>query len=321
MKISELRPIVKKYNKDELENIIVELYKRVPKNVKEDYNIDDYIINIQSATKNVVKKNDEVDFNELKDKIIRFIRAVDEGLYCRPNRAISKSERSKWRFKVKKYYKLLNLTDPATSDGEDATLLLIELFKRLSCGIVTLLFTNWNTFNAIGVYQVDYFINIYNRISSSKILDKYKIIYDLLFLPIDSYGESLDELYTNLVKDDDERNYMINLAKNKIDNLKEELKNKKLSYNAKYNIKELINQNVKLIVRLYIGLNEIEKAKKYFNDNFIYENIENKVYILLNILEEYNLIDEWITEYEKYPKIEYKKYLIEKYYKFKNDRG
>lgn len=37
MLVSELRKEIEKYDKNELKNIIVELYKRIPKNKKEDY--------------------------------------------------------------------------------------------------------------------------------------------------------------------------------------------------------------------------------------------------------------------------------------------
>ena len=46
MKIPELRNIIQKYNSNDKDKIIVELYKRIPKRVKEDYDIDDFITNI-----------------------------------------------------------------------------------------------------------------------------------------------------------------------------------------------------------------------------------------------------------------------------------
>ena len=42
MKVAEIKEILKKYNNEEKEKIIIELYKRIPKRVKEDYNIDNY---------------------------------------------------------------------------------------------------------------------------------------------------------------------------------------------------------------------------------------------------------------------------------------
>ena len=49
MLVSELRKEIKNYKTKDLEDIIVELYKRVPKYKKEEYNIDDFIKNIKSS--------------------------------------------------------------------------------------------------------------------------------------------------------------------------------------------------------------------------------------------------------------------------------
>lgn len=69
MLVSEIRKELRKYNHKELENIILELYKTIPKKKKE---------------------------------IIYFLDCVDNGYYSSPNRIISKKERSSYRFKIKK---------------------------------------------------------------------------------------------------------------------------------------------------------------------------------------------------------------------------
>lgn len=55
MKVKELRDTIKEYNIDDLNKIVVELYKRIPKQVKEDYEIDDFIINVKEEKK-IVKE-------------------------------------------------------------------------------------------------------------------------------------------------------------------------------------------------------------------------------------------------------------------------
>ena len=50
MLVNELRKEIEKYDKNELKNIIIELYKRIPKNKKEDYNIDEFIKNSKKKT-------------------------------------------------------------------------------------------------------------------------------------------------------------------------------------------------------------------------------------------------------------------------------
>ncbi len=52
MLVADLKKEIEKYNKKELESIIVELYKRIPKHKKEDYDIDEFIKNINNSKKN-----------------------------------------------------------------------------------------------------------------------------------------------------------------------------------------------------------------------------------------------------------------------------
>ena len=49
MLLKDLKNEIKKYNKKELESIIVELYKRLPKSKKEDYDIDNFIKNMETS--------------------------------------------------------------------------------------------------------------------------------------------------------------------------------------------------------------------------------------------------------------------------------
>ena len=101
MKINELREIIKKYNEKDREKLIVELYKRIPKSIKEDYNIDEYIINLNTKME---KENIEITIERLEKEVNFFIECAYDDLYARPNKIISKNDRSKWRFKVKTFY-------------------------------------------------------------------------------------------------------------------------------------------------------------------------------------------------------------------------
>ena len=58
------------YDKKELESIIAELYKRIPKRKKEDYKIDEFIKNIKIKKKSVKKTQT---FDELYKEIIYFL--------------------------------------------------------------------------------------------------------------------------------------------------------------------------------------------------------------------------------------------------------
>lgn len=55
MKVCELKEKIKDYPKGDLKKVIVELYKSIPKKIKEEKEIDDIIINIDKPIN--TKKN------------------------------------------------------------------------------------------------------------------------------------------------------------------------------------------------------------------------------------------------------------------------
>jgi len=162
MLIKDLKPIIKNYNEEELNKIIIALYKKIPKRIKEEYDIDNYILNIKEP-KSKSKEIKEKSITDLEQEVSYFLKCANMDFYASPNRVISKKERSGWHLKVKRYYKELNEYAPDTEDGNIATDLLKDLYLILSKGTYTLVFTNWSTFRAIGVSQSEFLINIVKR--------------------------------------------------------------------------------------------------------------------------------------------------------------
>ncbi len=317
MLVNELRKEIEKYEKKDLQNIIVELYKKIPKVKKEEYNIDEYIKNINIETKS---KKEEIDFDTLEKRITYFLELVDEGLYARSNRIVSKKERSSWRFNVKQFYKELNNILPNSEDGYEATMLLIKLFTRLSRGTSTLLFSNWDTFKAIGISQCDYYDMIIKRLLyngyTSENLNK---CINLLSVDKDSNDLSIGMYYTFVacLKTNETKELAIELLKNNVLLQQEEIK-KITNTTSKYYKGENINNTILIILELYISLCEVDEGIKYYHKNYKEHDEEVKEYVLLEVLEENNLIGEWIKEYNKnFTKVKFRESIIEKYKKFK----
>ncbi len=313
MLVSELKKEIEKYDRKELKSIIVELYKRIPKNKKEDYNIDEFIKDIKNNNKANKKL---IDFETLQKEIIYFLQCVDNEYYVIPNKIVSKKERSSWRFKVKRYYKELNNILPNSNNGYSATFLLIEIFKRLSIGSNRLLFINWETFRALGVSQADYYDSLIKRILyhgyTKENLEK---CIDLLDILKDPYELSYNMFWVFLsnLKTFDTKEISIELLNEKINILNQKLKEAKNSH-QEFDIKENINNYVECILELYLMLNEYEVGIKYFHKNYIKSTEEVMEYVLLNKLEELKLTKEWIKEYESnMNKIKFRESLKEKY--------
>ncbi len=315
MLVNELRKEIEKYDKNELQNIIVELYKRIPKNKKEDYNIDEFIKN--SKKKTSAKK--EISFEELQKEIIYFLQLVDNDYYAIPNKIVSKKERSSWRFKVKRYYKDLNSILPDSENGNGATILLIEIFKRLSIGSNRLVFINWETFKALGVSQGEYYDTILKRILyNGYTKDNLKKCIDLLDVLKDPYELSYDMfgLFISNLKTISNKEISLELLADKVTVLKMRLKDTKNSH-EKFDITENINNYVECILEIYLTMSEYECAITYFHKNYIEDDKEIKECILLEKLEKLNLTKEWIKEYESNTNVKFKDSIIKKYTKLK----
>lgn len=283
MLVKDLRKTLEKYDKKEMTDIVVELYKRLPKKVKEDYDIDKFIEDINNKTKKEEKK---VSFDDLCSEMRYFLDCAKAGFYSSPNKVVPKKERSNWRFKAKRYYKELTKTIPTTDIGVKSTKLLIELYELVSRGTNTLVFTNWDTFRALGVSQTEYF--------------------DMLLKRVLSTGES--------------KLTAINLLDETVIKVKEKIKSlgKKYNYHDMYYLEEENNLYVETVTRLYFSSFEVDKGIKYYQKNYIHYNSEVKEYILLEILRELELYEDWITEYERASKkIKLREELTKDYEKIK----
>ena len=317
MLVNELKKELAKYDRKDMEKIVIELYKRVPKHKKEEYQIDDFIKNVKK-TKSVMKA---VTIEELQKEIIYFLECVDNEYYVIPNRVIPKKERSTWRFKVKRFYKELIKYDPVTMEGVLATDLLIQIYKRISIGSNRLLFSNWETFRAIGIEQVDFFEVLLKRIFAREHNEKnMNLCISLLQFPSDPYGGLYREVYdvfAHYLVSVEEKNMGIKMLNNRVLELVEYKKTYLKEKRQTYDLDEEINLCTICILDIFISLNKIDEGIKYFHKYCSEPTSEVKEYVLLEELEKYELYEDWIKEYESH-KNAYRDSIKENYSKFKN---
>ena len=298
MKVSELREKIKDYSKNDLEKVLVELYKSIPKKIKEEKEVDDIIVN---AGKPVTLKKDIIDYDDLANEVLSFISNVDDGLYARPNRIISKTERSKWRFKVKNYYKNLIKIPLDSENGIGATNLLIMLYNRLSTGSIYLAFSSWNTFGALGISQNDYFYTLMSRILFNGI-DKNSLTKCALILNnyTDSNNFSKANYYTF-------RSFLNTVEEKKLGievllELKGSIKNKLSKINGdslKYEYNNRISLIDSCIMEIYFTMNMVFEGIKYINSASAKK--KSDIYnLILSSLKEEELYKDWLKIYEKF---------------------
>ncbi|MDW7662336.1 MAG: hypothetical protein SCL54_13025, partial [Bacillota bacterium] len=158
MLIAELRELLKKYNEDDLRRIISEMYKAMPKKIREEKDIDVLIQDVHSLMNNGKRnamKDKPLNIERLTFEIEEFIDYAYMQYYLTPNQFVHKKERPKWRFKVKGYIKELQGISIATQEGEKATELLQKLYEMLSYACGYSLFNSDNPFNSVGIGQVE----------------------------------------------------------------------------------------------------------------------------------------------------------------------
>ena len=320
MLVKDLRKTLEKYDKKEMTDIVVKLYKRLPKKVKEDYDIDKFIEDINNKTKKEEKK---VSFDDLCSEMRYFLDCAKAGFYSSPNKVVPKKERSNWRFKAKRYYKELTKTIPITDIGVKSTKLLIELYELVSRGTNTLVFTNWDTFRALGVSQTEYFDMLLKRVlSTGESINNIKVCIDLLdnCKDPDVLDEFLINIFIDNLRTEESKLTAINLLDEKVVEVKEKIRSlgKKYNHYDMYYLEEDNNLYVETVTRLYFSSFEVDEGIKYYQKNYIHYNSEVKEYILLEILRELELYEDWIAEYERASKkIKLREELTKDYEKIK----
>lgn len=222
--------------------------------------------------------------------------------------------------KVKKYYKELNNILPNSENGNIATKLLIEIFIRLSTGSNRLLFSNFETFRALGVSQGKFYDVIIKRIMCDGYLkEKLEECINLLHVDKDPYESSFNMFETLMfnLRTISNKEDAINILNEEIKKFDIKLKDAKNNH-LKFEIKYDKNNFVTCVTNIYFDIEEVDKGIAYFHHNYV-ENIkEVKEYILLELLYDNDLIKEWGQKYEKHiGKIDYRDSLKEKYNELK----
>ncbi len=301
MLISEIKELLKKYQEEDLKLIISEMYRSIPKKIREEKNIDDMLTDIK-AFKNIGKvelQKTPIQISELKEEILQFLDYAYKSYYFAPNNFVHKKERPKWRFKVKAYIKDLQGITAYGEEGKTTTDLLEALYKMLCYACFYYLFSTDDPFRSISIDKTDLL----------EIIIKRRFAYGISKASLKSCVELVSHtnastipLISNL-KSSDSKLMTIELAKI----VKEELeksrrtsnKNSSLIENSDYWYHEKINRLVEIVFRLNISLCEYDTAIQYFNNNNIESDKEITLYVLLRLLYEYDLKTYWVNEYNK----------------------
>ena len=120
---------------------------------------------------------------------------------------------------------------------------------------------------------------------------------DMVFDP-NEYHISVLLSFVTCLNTDNLKRMAIAILKGKINKLKIKLNEVKNNFNKSYYVIEDINHFIKCVLMIYADLPELSEGITYFKNNYIEKSKESMEYDLLEILDIFELNEEWIKEYE-----------------------
>lgn len=291
MKVPELREKLSKLKKEEVVKLAVEFYKRVPKAKKEDYALDNLINNPNEKKAKVVKS--KVSLFELEFEVSTFIEYAEEQYYFAPNQYVSKRERPKWRFKVKRFYKDLTNRNLQEGDLEIQSELLSKLYELMckACGYT--LFNTDNPFRSVGVTQTEFYKSVLTLMEEAE--GKSALVEKGIDLIVQNYLDR-ETVYSGLMRQLVEALNIPDLKYDAIEKAKEltikngfspsgkKSKGKSRYATTDYQQQRRHNNYTELVFRLYASLHEYEEGIKHYKKHHYQSDAEVKLYILISLL-------------------------------------
>lgn len=321
MKIQEIRDLISKAQRDQVEKAFAECYKQLPKHKKEEV---DVIIQDIFAGKDVKKREEKVSisFEDLEREIEVFLSNAYAQNYYAPNRVIPKSQRPKWRFQVKGYIKELSMIGQDSEYHSRMLKLLRELYQMLCYACNYYIFSTEDPFRSIGWQQSELFEILVKKTfeegySKESIKD--------LVLTAATGGLSRESLHigqeivlVTALKTTDVKYMAIEETQKLVLERQEQLKNLKKYDNKKYYLEDAINQLCNIIFLLSIELAETDSGIKYYFANSIAISKEVTLYRALDIVKRIGGGDDlWLKTYQYglSQKIKPREELAEQYWK------
>ncbi|GIN57384.1 hypothetical protein [Lederbergia ruris] len=297
MKVSELREKIKARNKEELQSLIVEMYKQIPKRVRESKEIDSLIDNPDSFKQNKKRtkhSTQHIDFSEVKNEVERFLQHAYAQYYFAPNRLIPKKERSNWRFTAKRLVEQVTNLANQPEYAKDCATLLEKLYVLFCYASGHYVFASQEPFHTINIPQEDFLKRVV--LLKREVEEPERWIRDSLLLIVDNdvdYSTLYESLLQTLLE-------VLNNAPLKeravriCADLLEEMPSKgKLSYKEE----EKRNHLVTMIFMLQSRLGEYQEAVTYYKKHYV-DSDEVKLDILLELIMNFQRTQDWIHEFD-----------------------
>ncbi|MEK7251123.1 MAG: hypothetical protein AAB209_11955 [Bacteroidota bacterium] len=291
MKVSEIKNQIQDYSPEQLHKLIVELYKALPKTLREDHGIDELLKNPDSeaAGKNR-KENKQRPLSEIEKETLQFVEYARAQYYLAPNRYVSKNERPKWRFTARRLYKELSTTAKYPQTAPRAAELLEQLYRLLceACGID--LFSAYDPFESVGIAQVEFFTRVLEL--HETVLSKQDFVTKALSLLVETelnrytlYSDLMRQILAFL-RTPDLKFLALDQADRRLRSVRQ-TKSPSSKEVSDYEQDRRANNLCEFVFRSYCALRELDRALEYLETHYYAKDPEVKLYILVRLLFEY----------------------------------
>jgi hypothetical protein len=308
MKVAELKKTIRGYRTEQLRRLLVEMYKAMPKRVKEDHGIDDMICSPASKRNN--RKSEVVpDIKALASETERFVSNAYNDHYYIPNRVVPKRERSQWRFTVLRLFKHINYAATRGANVAKAAELLEKLYVMLCYSCRYTLFSAYDSFQSVGVEQRDFFRLVLRHkrchenprdfvrnsieLALEHELNRYTL-YDDLLEAIVAFLDTSDLKQIAIATCDEmwSRASIVSASARSASKSYED-------HSTEYQRREFLQNLARLGFLCHMALCEYDEAVDYFHKHYVGEEPEIALYVLLNMIDGHQQWDLWTKTYQQ----------------------
>jgi hypothetical protein len=304
MKVAEVREKLQGHNREKLESIILEMYKAMPKSVKEVKGID-IIITTPNAKPKRRMEPVHRDLEDIREETEEFLSDAYNQYYFAPNSVIPKSKRPGWRFIVRRLFKELQQAAGDQDKAHTVGSLMKQLYRMLCYSCRYVLFSGNDPFDSVGIRQVDFFhaaITIGRKVEPPRDFIRNSI---LLAMDNDLNTHTLWEELLDVIVACLETADMKEMAIEVCNELRKNAAAGRLRDLASfskgagdYRAKDFVNNLAVLGWMCHMALEQPDAATQYFFQYYVEKNPEVVLYVLLSMIEQRQSWDLWLKTYE-----------------------
>ncbi|MEA4882814.1 MAG: hypothetical protein VB144_03960 [Clostridia bacterium] len=290
MKITELRNVIRDYSQEQLALLVTELYKAMPKAVRDEKNIDAIVQNPDAQAVRRLRPSHEgsnLCFDDVASETRTFIENASCQCYFVPNRVITKGQRPKWRFIVRRLYGSLVQLSAQPECRQPAAELVEQLYKLLCRACRVALFSTCEPFRSVGIPQTEFFSQVLTL--KRQYSDKSQFVQEAVALAVNggldgsTTTTGLMLVFLEFLPIPDLKLRAIAAA----EELKDQIMNERQQardWSDRYETEGRLNHLTELAFHCYAQLGEFEKAIDYFDAHCLENDEEVKLYVLAQLL-------------------------------------